>query len=785
MAWKPLSEDVPLDHEAAQPPQQAMGTAPATDGGGGFQPLPDDAQLDQQTPPAISITPDHFSAPEQVILADAPAVPQGQDTGIIGEKGGTHTEENPQLAGADAAVNAMLKSGAGNEKILGYLKKRGMSDAGLFDIAQQLAKIRTWQQQNPSYKGDFVVDLQHRQVPNSIGQNIMGSDVGAAMTAAGDASTAFALPKIAELAGADSEETQTAIQAAEAAHPKSALIGTITGGAAATLGLEEGLARTGVGGLARVAPEAAEGVAAFSPVIRPAAANALYGGATGAATADTGADGSPATALDRVLSGLEGAGVGAVASPVMHGVAKLPSAAVNTGRSVLQGSPGLAQRIIAKAIKQDMNTPESVGQTIAEAHANGVPMALGDTGENVRGLLAASSRSSGVGRTIVRDALEERQAGLADRITQHIERDLGPVANPHEVADELMTKARTEAAPLYDEAYAKPVPDAFVEKLKPLLQRPSVQKALNNARRIAQEEGDDPDALGLSVGSDGQTIVGAAPSWKTLDYIKRGMDDVVEGYRDKTSGKLVLDTEGRAVNNTLRSFINAIDSANPSYAEARAAYAGPVKGIAAMNLGRKALNMSADDLEARIRDMSPFEKTMFSAGTRRAMAETVQSKGDTADIVNALVGTGKKRAMLARAFGDRKQFQRFVDTLGQEKEGWRSLKQAMLGSPTAANVADDAALQAATMAADFATTGLPVATSIRYALKFGVGKLGEKAKQQIAALPSNTDPAAIRELAAELRAQAEKRGLHVRRVSTAGNAMTGAATAEIRQQQRQ
>jgi hypothetical protein len=97
----------------------------------------------------------------------------------------------------------------------------------------------------------------------------------------------------------------------------------------------------------------------------------------------------------------------------MHGVAKLPSAAVNTGRSVLQGSPGLAQRIIAKAIKQDMNTPESVGQTIAEAHANGVPMALGDTGENVRGLLAASSRSSGVGRTIVRDALEERQAGLA------------------------------------------------------------------------------------------------------------------------------------------------------------------------------------------------------------------------------------------------------------------------------------------------------------------------------------------------------------------------------------
>jgi hypothetical protein len=129
---------------------------------------------------------------------------------------------------------------------------------------------------------------------------------------------------------------------------------------------------------------------------------------------------------------LEGAATGAAMVPAVAGVSKLPVAAVNAGKSVLEGSPGLARRIIAKAIKDDMNTPESVGQAISEAHANDVPMALGDTGENVRGLLASSSRASGVGRTIVRDALEERQGALADRITQHIERDLGPVANPHQ-----------------------------------------------------------------------------------------------------------------------------------------------------------------------------------------------------------------------------------------------------------------------------------------------------------------------------------------------------------------
>lgn len=537
-------------------------------------------------------------------------------------------------------------------------------------------------------------------------------------------------------------------------HPVASTLGELTGvGADAVLGNAAGLANLGRG--ARVATTMGEG--------------ALYGsGAAGPG--------------NRV----EGGAVGAVAAPVIGLAAKAPAALIGAGKSVMEGSPGLARRIISSAIKQDTNTPESVGTAISEAQANGVPMALGDTGENARGLLAASARASGIGRTVVRDALEDRQSQLADRITGHIERDLGPVANPHQVADDLMTTARDNAGPLYDAAYARPGAQTFGDKVAPLLQRPSMRKAIGKAYRIAQEEGRDPETLGFQHDPvTGETTLTKVPSWQTLDYVKRGLDDVIEGYRDTTTGKLHLDTEGRAINNTKNSFLKAFDAANPDYASARQAWSGPVSGISAMNLGRKALNMTGDDLEARMRDMTDSEKQLFGLGIRRAMAETVQAKGDTADIVNALVGTGKKRAMLARAFGDRKQFQRFVDTLGQEREGWRSFKQALLGSPTAANAQDDSALQTATIAADLMTTGLPVATSMRYALKFGVGKLGEKAKQQVAALLSNTDPAAIRELAAELRTKADQRGIRVRRLNNVTRAIGKGSVAAIGQQQAQ
>jgi hypothetical protein len=659
---------------------------------------------------------------------------------------------------------------------------------------------------------------------------------------------------------------------------------------------------------------------------------------------------------------LEGAAVGAGLAPVVAVAARVPAAGYRAVRSVLEGSPGAARRIIAKAIKDDANTGESVGQDLAAAQANDVPMALGDTGENVRGLLAAASRKSGLGRTIARAVLGTRQAELADRVVGHIERDLGPIANPHEVADQMMAKASKDAAPLYDSFYSQPsVSDPALDGL---LSRPSMQKALKNAYRIAQEEGRDPEALGFRLGEDGNiqlergqvlspkdatkanpnrfapqdipdefdelrvrnvrtkagrtvkfrgpmdmtqrlramggiqdqggelghmgitnkarrlehgrneqflgnlvdnergmtlddatralwedgyfpefserptindllerlrdehngtvryfdpadsaeieafhaaqgergrlteaaaqaagegrpplaedvtvpageqdavaragpVVAGRGPEIgktytpQTLDYIKRGMDDVVESYKDPVTGKYNFDTEGRAVNNTLRSFLEIADKRYPDWKAARAVYAGQVKGVAAMNLGRKFVGMGADDIEARMRDMSPFEKKMAALGARRQMAELVRSKGDTADTVHALVGSGKKRAMLARLFGDRKGFQRFVDTLDQEKQGVLSFKQALGGSPTSPNLQDDVALEAVTTGVEMVIHGgVPVATATRKLSQIFGRQLGEKTQQQIAALLSNTDHAALSKLAAELQRGAARR----------------------------
>lgn len=42
----------------------------------------------------------------------------------------------------------------------------------------------------------------------------------------------------------------------------------------------------------------------------------------------------------------------------------------------------------------------------------------------------------------------------------------------------------------------------------------------------------------------------ATPSMQTWDYVKRGLDDVLEGYRDQTTRRMNLDTAGRAAEQT-------------------------------------------------------------------------------------------------------------------------------------------------------------------------------------------------------------------------------------------
>lgn len=475
-----------------------------------------------------------------------------------------------------------------------------------------------------------------------------------------------------------------------------------------------------------------------------------------------------------------GAGLGA-ALPLAYKAIERP---IRAGIEFMRPQNGVGRELVSRAMRQDMVRPSEAAQRIATAQENGVPLGLMDQGDNLRGLAAAVGRRPGASRTMIREAVIPRQMEQGERIRGAIDRDLGPIVNPVEQGDALIQQARTAAAPLYEKAYSNP--GASSVDMADLAMRPSFRKALMNAANLAAEEGDNPMALGFQFDEAGDVLLTDVPSFKTMDYIKRGMDDVIEGYRDPTSGRLNLDGAGRAANDTLRTFIARVDKVNPDYAAARAAYAGPAREKSALDLGRKAVNASADEVARMTANLSPSEADQFALGHRASMAEGLDRKVDGANKVNALLGTPRKRQSLGQVYNGRGNLPRFTQTLGDEADAALTYQSVNGNSSTSERQLDDALISDQSMLEDVAGravrgaqggfTGLAAegVNFMRDINKFGAGASGQRARDEAAALLSNTDPLAWQEA---MRASLRNAALIRMRKAVDGLGLTRGATA--------
>lgn len=243
----------------------------------------------------------------------------------------------------------------------------------------------------------------------------------------------------------------------------------------------------------------------------------------------------------------------------------------------------------------------------------------------------------------------------------------------------------------------------------------------------------------------------------TLDYVKRGLDDVVESMRDPVTGRLRLDEAGRAINDVRAKLVRELDRLNPDYEAARSAYAGQAQMNTALAKGSKIGTKDAETIWAETRDMSPAELDQYKLGVRSALSKMLEGRPDDANKVRSIVGTPKKRAVMSQLFGGDANFERFMATLADEGAAAATHGRVAMGSPTASNLADDATIDGpggimANMAARALTGRGMIGNAIetvRDAMRYGAGKSGEVVRSQLASGLSETDPVM---LAARLRA---------------------------------
>jgi hypothetical protein len=395
---------------------------------------------------------------------------------------------------------------------------------------------------------------------------------------------------------------------------------------------------------------------------------AALGGITGAGEAEGGF-------TDRLQGAGFGAGLGAAAPYAVAGISRAATPIARSAANLIGlGNPEVAaQRQIGRAIGDAGMTTGDVGQAVAGA-PGGKPIVLADvTGQPGRQLAATVANRPGGAMQAADAMVEARRAATPDRIAGDVDRMVGRGSGGAVASqiDDLLAQRSREAAPLYEEAFSKPA--GMTTRLREFIDDPiahaglarglEVQRLENLARPAGQRVPVADHAIQFA--EDGTPRIVSVPNMRTLDSIKRGLDDILEQYR-QPSGRLVLDQRGRAVERVRRAYVEELSQGNPAYNAARAAWAGPSEAMDAIAMGRKIVTADRDVVARQLADMSPTEREFFRIGIARALTDRTTDPSHAGGFVRRLVEDRNLAGKVRSAFDNPKEYQQFVNSMRAE-----------------------------------------------------------------------------------------------------------------------
>ncbi len=344
---------------------------------------------------------------------------------------------------------------------------------------------------------------------------------------------------------------------------------------------------------------------------------------------------------------------------------------------------------VAQALEKDGLSPLQAAMRADELAVGGKPAVMADAGRTSTLRLGRDVINAGpAGTADVVEQLATRADEAGARITNDLVATTGLRGDAQQVATALMQQRAAAAAPLYERAYtagARPVDDPIILGM---LRLPEFQQAVRAGYKLAAVEGVNIPAVR---DTQGRTV--RVPTLQVLDYVKRGLDDILySGKRTGTIGRGML----RALETRRQEFLSRLDQLYPDYAKARAVYAGDTRMLEAIEMGQEFARKNPVDIRAALAQLSsPAEREHYLIGAVDSLKQAIGNSPDGSDIVRRVFAVREKRQILESLFPSRDAFKDFANRLTAEKRMRTTLDATRGNSTTAqqtvglADLADD------------------------------------------------------------------------------------------------
>ena len=196
---------------------------------------------------------------------------------------------------------------------------------------------------------------------------------------------------------------------------------------------------------------------------------------------------------------------------------------------------------INAALGRSNITPAEAAASMSLDRAAGVPSTLANTTRPTVGLAEIVTAKSEKAADTLANALETNKAGIRERTVGQVKQGVGNQGNFYQQEQDMVQNLRANASNLYDEAYKfGTVNDPTINRV---LENPKFKSFFDEAKKIADNErlsaelrGENPAKYILddlyTADAAGNIVLSKLPDVRTLDYIKRGMDAMVnKGYK--------------------------------------------------------------------------------------------------------------------------------------------------------------------------------------------------------------------------------------------------------------
>lgn len=388
---------------------------------------------------------------------------------------------------------------------------------------------------------------------------------------------------------------------------------------------------------------------------------------------------------DRLQGALEGGAFGVGTTGLLKGGGHLLKkgwqAALSPGP--MRRGQRQADEMARDAIESDTGNITEAGKLVAIGNK---PVTLADVGPNTRALTDAAAILPGSGKKKIRSFLEERDKGMIFRLTDDLKTAFGKRGRFFPEFKSMSQARAARGGKIYRRANQRIIP--MSSDLTELFQRPAMKSAINEAYKIAGNDGVKLPMLrvndvGRLVDSNGFAVKGVQT--KFLHYLKMGLDDkVFTAVPSQGIGR----TQKAGIQNVRHSLLKIMDRENKTYKIARNYWAGETAALNSMKRGRGFLREDPDELAFDINLMGRSEKEAFRVGAMQGLMDQIEGGIESANIARNLIKRARNKKLIRSTFDSGEKgtqaYNNFMRNLMTEVDMKTTSSQVLGNSATAA-----------------------------------------------------------------------------------------------------